>query len=165
MLNYPYKYMELSFENGFDPTYDYLEKEYNLIMEVAFDVLKIKTNYEVDVNLVNDEEIHQINRDYRNVDRITDVISFAFNDDDSSLGMIKDEEIPHLLGEIFICIPQALRQAKEIGNSDERELSFLFVHGLLHLLGYDHMKEEDAKIMFPLQDEILNIVKETNYSK
>ncbi len=163
MLNYPYKYMELSFENGFDPTYDYLEKEYNLIMEVAFDVLKIKTNYEVDVNLVNDEEIHQINRDYRNVDRITDVISFAFNDDDSSLGMIKNEEIPHLLGEIFICIPQALRQAKEIGNSDERELSFLFVHGLLHLLGYDHMKEEDAKIMFPLQDEILNEVKERKH--
>ncbi len=160
MLNYPYRYMELSFENGFDPTYDYLEKEYSLIMEVAFDVLKIKTNYEVDVNLVNDEEIHQINRDYRNVDRITDVISFAFNDDDSSLGKIKDEEIPHLLGEIFICIPQALRQAKEIGNSDERELSFLFVHGLLHLLGYDHMKEEDAKIMFPLQDEVLNKVKE-----
>lgn len=163
MLNYPYKYMELSFENGFDPTYDYLEKEYNLIMEVAFDVLEIKTNYEVDVNLVNDEEIHQINRDYRNVDRITDVISFAFNDDDSSLGMIKNEEIPHLLGEIFICIPQALRQAKEIGNSDERELSFLFVHGLLHLLGYDHMKEEDAKIMFPLQDQILNKVKERKH--
>ena len=132
-------------------------------MEVAFDVLKIKTNYEVDVNLVNDEEIHQINRDYRNADRITDVISFAFNDDGSSLGMIKNEEIPHLLGEIFICIPQALRQAKEIGNSDERELSFLFVHGLLHLLGYDHMKEEDAKIMFPLQDEILNIVKERKH--
>lgn len=163
MLNYPYKYMELSFENGFDPTYDYLEKEYNLIMEVAFDVLEIKTNYEVDVNLVNDEEIHQINRDYRNIDRITDVISFAFNDDDSSLGMIKDEEIPHLLGEIFICTPQALRQAKEIGNSDERELSFLFVHGLLHLLGYDHMKEEDAKIMFPLQDQILNKVKERKH--
>ena len=163
MLNYPYKYMELSFENRFNPTYDYLEKEYNLIMEVAFDVLKIKTNYEVDVNLVNDEEIHQINRDYRNVDRITDVISFAFNDDDSSLGMIKNEEIPHLLGEIFICIPQALRQAKEIGNSDERELSFLFVHGLLHLLGYDHMKEEDAKIMVPLQDEILNEVKERKH--
>ena len=155
--------MELSFENGFDPTYDYLEKEYSLIMEVAFDVLKIKTNYEVDVNLVNDEEIHQINRDYRNVDRITDVISFAFNDDDSLLGMIKDEEIPHLLGEIFICIPQALRQAKEIGNSDQRELSFLFVHGLLHLLGYDHMKEEDAKIMFPLQDQILNKVKERKH--
>lgn len=163
MLNYPYKYMELSFENGFDPTYDYLEKEYSLIMKVAFDVLKIKTNYEVDVNLVNDEEIHQINRDYRNVDRITDVISFAFNDDGSLLGMIKDEEIPHLLGEIFICIPQALRQAKEIGNSDERELSFLFVHGLLHLLGYDHMKEEDAKIMFPLQDQILNKVKERKH--
>lgn len=163
MLNYPYKYMELSFENGFDPTYDYLEKEYSLIMKVTFDVLKIKTNYEVDVNLVNDEEIHQINRNYRNVDRITDVISFAFNDDDSSLGMIKNEEIPHLLGEIFICIPQALRQAKEIGNSDQRELSFLFVHGLLHLLGYDHMKEEDAKIMFPLQDQILNKVKERKH--
>lgn len=160
MLNYPYKYMELSFENGFDPTYDYLENEYSQIMSVAFNYLKIDTNYEVDVNLVNDEKIHQINRDYRNVDRITDVISFAFNDDDSSLGKIEDKEIPHILGEIFICIPQAIRQAKEIGNTLERELSFLFVHGLLHLLGYDHMKEEDAKIMFPLQDKILDMVKE-----
>ena len=65
-----------------------------------------------------------------------------------------------MLGEIFICVPRALEQAKEIGNSDERELSFLFVHGLLHLLGYDHMKEEDAKIMFPLQEEILALAKE-----
>jgi probable rRNA maturation factor len=60
-----------------------------------------------------------------------------------------------MLGEIFICVPQALRQAKEIGNSDMRELRFLFTHGLLHLLGYDHMKKEDEEIMFPLQERIL----------
>ena len=64
-----------------------------------------------------------------------------------------------MLGEIFICVPRALDQAKEIGNSSDREMKFLFCHGLLHLLGYDHMKEEDAKIMFPLQDKILDAVK------
>jgi probable rRNA maturation factor len=60
-----------------------------------------------------------------------------------------------MLGEILICLPQAKRQAKEYGNTEQRELSFLFVHGLLHLLGYDHMKKEDEEIMFPLQEKIL----------
>ena len=60
-----------------------------------------------------------------------------------------------MLGEILICLPQAQRQAEQIGNTLKRELSFLFVHGLLHLLGYDHMKPEDEAIMFPLQDRIL----------
>ena len=87
---------------------------------------------------------------------MTDVISFAFDDDKTETGrIVNDLSIPHMLGEIFICVPQALRQAAEIGNSKERELSFLFVHGMLHLLGYDHMKEEDEKIMFPLQEKIL----------
>ena len=67
-----------------------------------------------------------------------------------------------MLGEIFICVPQALRQAKEIGNSSERELSFLFVHGLLHLLGYDHTKKEDEEVMFPLQEKILSVYLETS---
>lgn len=160
MVKLFHKNMELNFENDFDKKFDYLEEKYIDILDAAFSYLKIETNYEVDVNLVGDEEIHQINKEYRNVDRITDVISFAFNDDKSELGQILDKNIPHLLGEIFICIPQALRQASQIGNSDDRELSFLFVHGLLHLLGYDHMKEEDAKVMFALQEEILNKVKE-----
>ncbi len=160
MLKYFHKNMELNFENDFDKDYDCLETRYENILKAAFSYLKIETNYEVDVNLVGDEQIHQINKEYRNVDRVTDVISFAFNDDKSELGQIVDKNIPHMLGEIFICIPQALRQASQIGNSKERELSFLFVHGLLHLLGYDHMKEEDAKVMFALQEEILNKAKE-----
>ena len=151
--------MELSFENRVSETYDHYEDKYLKIMACAFKTLGVKTNYEVDVSLVDDETIHSINRDYRKVDRVTDVISFAFNDDKSEEGRITDESIPHMLGEIFICVPQALRQAKEIGNSEEREMCFLFCHGLLHLLGYDHMKEEDAKVMFPLQDKILDQVK------
>ena len=153
--------MEFEFDNRFHPDYDYLEQEYAFLQKVAFERLGVAVNYEVDCSLVDEEEIHNINREYRQVDRVTDVISFAFNDDENEKEIaMANPEIPHMLGEIFICVPRALEQAKEIGNSDERELSFLFVHGLLHLLGYDHMKEEDAKIMFPLQEEILALAKE-----
>lgn len=150
--------MELIFENQVGGDYDILEPRYLEIMKTAFSYLGVKINYEVDVNLVDRETIHRINREYRNVDRVTDVISFAFNDDDSELSQINDPEIPHLLGEIFICVDRAIEQAAEIGNTIDRELNFLFVHGLLHLLGYDHMKEEDEKIMFPLQEKILSLV-------
>ena len=147
--------MELGFENRQDAVYDVYEGRFEGLMEVAFDLLSIRTNYEVDVSLVDDETIHQINRDYRHIDRVTDVISFAFLDDKDPRDQINDPNIPQMLGEIFICLPQAKRQAEEIGNSLLRELRFLFVHGLLHLLGYDHMKKEDEEIMFPLQEEIL----------
>ena len=146
--------MELSFDFGPYPDFASLEKRYASLMETAFRLLEVKPNYEVDVSLVDAETIQQINRDYRKVDRVTDVISFAFEDDDSPSSVILGD-VPRMLGEIFICIPRALEQAKEIGNSEERELSFLFVHGLLHLLGYDHMKKEDEDIMFPLQEKIL----------
>ena len=96
---------------------------------------------------VEDEEIHTMNRDYRGVDRVTDVISFAFED----TGEILYNDI-RMLGDIYICIPQMKRQAESYGHSEKRELSFLAVHGLLHLLGYDHMTEEDEKEMFSLQE-------------
>ncbi len=153
--------MELLFENRhFDKKYDVLEDRYKKIAEVTFSLLKVTTNYEVDVSLVNEKEIHEINRDYRHVDRPTDVISFAFNDDKDPKDQIQNPSVERMLGEILICLPVALRQAKEIGNSEFRELSFLFTHGLLHLLGYDHMKKEDEEIMFPLQDKILKKVDE-----
>ena len=152
--------MELSFDHRLDARYDALETTYGDLMSLTFSHLGIKNNYEVDVSLVDEETIHQINRDYRSVDRVTDVISFAFEDDESDLGRIVGEEVPRILGEIFICVPRALEQAKEIGNTPERELQFLFVHGLLHLLGYDHMKPEDEAIMFPLQETILSQYKE-----
>lgn len=148
--------MELCFDYGPYPDYSILEKRYESLMKTAFRLLKIKNNYEVDVSLVDEKTIQDINRDYRKVDRVTDVISFAFEDDDSPTSLILGEDVPRLLGEIFICVPRALEQAGEIGNSKERELSFLFVHGLLHLLGYDHMKKEDEDIMFPLQEKILS---------
>jgi probable rRNA maturation factor len=147
--------MEVNFSSMFGERYDWLEERYRQLAAVTFQMLKIKTNYEIDVSLVDDETIHRINRDYRKVDRITDVISFAFNDDKNPHDRIGSPKIPRLLGEILICLPQAQRQAKEIGNTEPRELSFLFVHGLLHLLGYDHMKKEDEEIMFPLQERIL----------
>lgn len=147
--------MELLFDNSIDPSWDKLETRYKKLAEVAFRMLGVTTNYEIDVSLVDDETIHQINRDYRKADRVTDVISFAFNDDKDPQDQIKDEKTLRMLGEILICFPQAERQAKTIGNSLERELGFLFVHGLLHLLGYDHQTKEEEEIMFPLQEKIL----------
>ena len=94
--------------------------------------------------------IHKLNKEYRNVDRPTDVISFALEDSPDDFDEFR------MLGDIFISIPKMQEQAREYGHSEKRELSFLVVHGLLHLLGYDHMKsKEDEKIMFDLQDEIL----------
>lgn len=147
--------MILDFSNPYGKEYDWLEERYSHLAETTFRILNVQTNYEIDVSLVDDETIHQINRDYRKVDRVTDVISFAFNDDKDPKNAILNPEVPRMLGEILICLPQAKRQAEAIGNSLQRELSFLFVHGLLHLLGYDHMKPEDEAIMFPLQDKIL----------
>ncbi len=147
--------MNVDFTNPFGEEYDWLEERYTNLAKTAFSLLSITVNYEIDVSLVDDETIHEINRDYRHVDRVTDVISFAFNDDKDPKDAILDPSVPRMLGEILICLPQAQRQAKEIGNTIQRELSFLFVHGLLHLLGYDHMKKEDEEIMFPLQDKIL----------
>lgn len=150
--------MEVVFDNPYGKDFDWLEGRYTEIAKVAFAYLNIKENYEVDVSLVDDETIHQVNRDYRNVDRVTDVISFAFNDDKNPKDQINSLDVQKMLGEILICLPQAKRQAAEIGNSLERELSFLFTHGLLHLLGYDHMTPEDEAIMFPLQEKILSLV-------
>lgn len=152
--------MEILFDNPFGEKYDALEARYSKITEEAFALLGISTNYEIDVSLVDEETIHQINRDYRHVDRPTDVISFAFNDDKDPKDQINDPTVLRMLGEILICLPVAQKQAKEIGNSELRELSFLYTHGLLHLLGYDHMKKEDEEIMFPLQDKILERVKD-----
>lgn len=98
---------------------------------------------------VDNEKIRKLNREYRNIDKETDVISFALED-------YKDIHYDfRLLGDIYISIPKAEEQAKEYGHSFLRELSFLTIHGFLHLLGYDHMDEEEEKVMFSLQERIL----------
>lgn len=148
--------MLLVFENEYDPKFDEFEAIYQNLMEITFNHLHIEKPYEVDVNLVDNVTIHQINRDYRAVDRPTDVISFAFLDEVEGEVKIKGD-VETLLGEIIISVDKAKEQAKEYGHSLNREMNFLFVHGLLHLLGYDHMQKEDELVMFKLQEEILKL--------
>ena len=107
-------------------------------------------NIVCNVIIVDNNKIHEINKEYRNIDRETDVISFALEDDKT----INDSPI-RVLGDIYISIDKAKSQAEEYGHSLKRELCFLTTHGFLHLLGYDHMKKEDEEIMFPLQEKIL----------
>lgn len=145
--------------NKFQITDEYGYKDYKIINKVLKRTLKEEkvTNAYFDVILVDEDTIQNINRDYRNIDKVTDVISFAFEDNDHNLYQNK-----RILGEIYICIPRMQDQAKEYGHSETREIAFLAVHGLLHLLGYDHMKgPEEEKIMFGKQEMILNEFKET----
>ena len=134
-----------------ETNYD-LKKETDKLYELLAFALKREKldNVEFNVIFVDSNTIHDINKTYRNVDRVTDVISFALEDN-------KTIELDHrLLGDIYICVERAEEQAKEYGHSFLRELAFLTIHGLLHLLGYDHMKKEEEKIMFQKQEDILN---------
>ncbi|WP_028043382.1 rRNA maturation RNase YbeY [Candidatus Stoquefichus massiliensis] len=128
------------------------EQQFIEIIEKTLEYLKIEDDVELSCIIINDDEIHAMNRDYRQIDRSTDVISFALEDNDQ----FYVEGMPRSLGDIFISYDHAKVQAIEYGHSLQREMCFLFTHGLLHLLGYDHMNEEDEKEMFALQKEILN---------
>lgn len=114
---------------------------------------------EVVVSLVSDERIQELNRDYRDKDATTDVLSFAIQESDEEEPMIlfeEDDDVPiEPLGDIIISIPTAIRQAEEYGHGLQRELAFLAVHGFLHLIGYDHLTEEDEEEMFGRQESIL----------
>lgn len=145
--------MELDFVSSF-PEYENFEEIYLQLIERTFKHLSLKFDPIISVSLVDNEFIHKMNKEYRGIDRPTDVISFAFLDNEDRESLYKSKE-PVCLGDIYISVEKAKEQAKEYGHSLNRELSFLFVHGLLHLLGYDHMNEEDEKVMFRLQDEIL----------
>jgi probable rRNA maturation factor len=125
-------------------------------MDVTFKKLSIKCDPIVSVSIVDNRYIHKINKKYRHIDRPTDVISFAFLDSENNYDKVLFLPGPVVLGDIYISLEKAKEQAEEYGHSLHRELSFLFVHGLLHLLGYDHMNEEDEKEMFQLQEEILS---------
>nr|WP_231495812.1 rRNA maturation RNase YbeY [Paucisalibacillus sp. EB02] len=116
---------------------------------------KISENVEVSITFVNNDEIQEINRDYRKLDKPTDVISFALEETSEGEVEIIGDDIPVILGDIIISVEKAKEQAEEYNHSLERELGFLAVHGLLHLLGYDHMTKEDEKEMFQKQEEIL----------
>lgn len=124
--------------------------ELSNVLEFACKHLNIE-NPLLNVVIVDNKRIQEINRDYRNKDAVTDVISFAFEEVED----VKYDDIRYL-GEIYISYERCVSQASEYNHSVKREFCYLAVHGLLHLLGYDHMNEEDKKVMRGLEEEILN---------
>lgn len=131
-------------------------KELEKILNFAADKLNIESNSEVSVSFVTNERIREINREYRDKDAVTDVISFAMEELGEGEVELVGAEMPRVLGDIMISIARAQEQAEEYGHSFMREFGFLAVHGFLHLLGYDHMTPSDEKKMFTLQREILS---------
>ena len=141
-----------------DETNFVVEKETELIeqlLQFAAKEEQISEECELSVTFVNDEAIREINKQYRGKDRATDVISFALEEMGEDEIEIIGADMPRVLGDIIISVDTAKAQAEEYGHSTNRELGFLALHGFLHLLGYDHMTEEDEKIMFSKQRDIL----------
>lgn len=147
--------IEMSYQNDTELK-EFEEAYFENVAKVIFNHLNLDGYFIFEVNLVDIETIHRINKEYRNIDRPTDVISFAFEDDfEGESKIVLNNDLPRDLGEIFICSDVCIRQSEEYKHSLKREMTFLFTHGLLHLLGYDHMNVEDEKEMFKLQDEIM----------
>lgn len=128
-----------------------LEKLTTNLLNYLVEKLNLKKDVILSCSITDDENIHQINKEYRKIDRPTDVISFAYNDYNEG-----DDEPFIDLGEIVISLDTAFKQAKEFNHPVEREIAFLFIHGFLHLNGYDHIDEKEAEEMFNLQNELLN---------
>lgn len=153
------------------------EKLLHEVIEAAAKYLNLPEGIELDLSIVSNEEIQVLNRDYRGLDKPTDVLSFALTEVSSEYDVdfahldlaeeaeetedleeteFQDEEaIPQHLGDIIISYPRAQEQAQDYGHSLDRELAFLAVHGFLHLNGYDHQTEEEAQEMFKIQEEVL----------
>ncbi|WP_391116099.1 rRNA maturation RNase YbeY [Psychrobacillus sp. L3] len=134
-----------------EPTMELVEK----VLQFAAEQQKVKDGSEVSVTFVTNDAIQEINRTYRKKDVPTDVISFAMEEMGDGEIEIKDADIPTLLGDIVISVERANEQAESYAHTFERELCFLAVHGFLHLLGYDHGTNEEEKVMFGLQETIL----------
>lgn len=139
------KYYSIIDEFGYEKDFSFL----NDLLDIAIEKLKVDGIFSI--IFIDNERIHELNLNYRNIDRPTDVISFALNDVKNSY----ESEI-NVLGDIYISIPKMKEQAECYEHSEKRELSFLTIHGLLHLLGYDHQTPDEEEVMFDLQKEVLN---------
>lgn len=135
--------------NQLDKEIDELD-DVKRVIDIAIKHQKLD-NLEFNIIIVDNEYIYNLNRDYRGIDRPTDVITFALEDNKDFVTL--DHRV---LGDIYISLDKAIEQAKEYGHGLKREICFLAVHGFLHLLGYDHMKKEEEEVMFGLQEVILN---------
>ena len=132
--------------------------------QAVLTALRAENACELSIAFVNDEEIHRLNREYRKIDRPTDVLSFALLEAQSpSPSMSADAGAPTILGDVIISTETARRQADERGHSFERELSILLLHGILHLFGYDHETDEEAQRMEALEQQLLNEIRFPNH--
>ncbi len=138
------------------------ETLFGKVTEAALKEEQVSVPCEISLTLTTPEAIQEINRDFRGIDRVTDVLSFPqfeYDGKDAASFLSSAEVDPDtnevLLGDIVICLERARQQAEEYGHSLERELGFLAAHSMLHLMGYDHMVESEEKIMFAKQEEIL----------
>ena len=132
-------------------------KDFKLILKEVKKVLEIDTKLSLSLTLCLSDYIWELNKEYRGIDKETDVLSFAIedgSDEDDLLDMIDLTGVREI-GDIIINLDRVESQANEYGHSKRREMCFLFTHGLLHLLGYDHMNQDEEKVMFELQDKVL----------
>ena len=135
------------------------------VIEAAADYVECPYEAEVNLLLTMNEEIHEMNRNFREIDRATDVLSFPMVDYEEpgefdfleeAMEYFNPETGELMLGDIVLSIPRIVAQAEEYGHSQKREYAFLIAHSMLHLLGYDHMTEDEAKIMEEKQNQVLN---------
>lgn len=160
--------MTLEFDNEYGYTFPFeADKLAMQVIEAVAD--QENCPYEVCVNLVlvNEEDIRQTNREFRDIDRVTDVLSFPMQDFEQpaeydfleeAMDAFHPETGELLLGDIMICVPRMRRQAEEYGHGEKREFAFLVAHSMLHLLGYDHMVPEEAEIMEGKQRQALELL-------
>lgn len=125
--------------------------DFKKITSKAIELLNLNDHICLSVIFILDKKMQQINKKYRNIDKTTDVISFALNDNQDENVFFEEE-----LGDIFINVDAAIRQAKKYNHSERREICFLFTHGLLHLCGFDHLNEKEEKEMIKYQKLILD---------
>lgn len=159
--------MTLLFENEVDASFEFdCEKEARSIIEFTLDYLKVPYETEVNLTLTDNAGIHELNKQFRDIDRPTDVLSFPLVDYDEPLNFTIAEESEEdyfnpdtgelLLGDIVISVDKVREQAELYGHSQRREYCFLIVHSMLHLFGYDHMEDDERIVMEKLQKDILD---------
>ena len=148
---YQLEYLEIEENNSYE---EIIKK----VVEQCFKEEKLTdSKLYIEITLTNPEHIHEINKQYRNVDSETDVLSFPMFEKEEIDEKIKNNDFPHedILGDIVISIKRVEEQAKEYGHSFERELAYMIVHGFYHLMGYDHIKDEDKVIMRAKEEKVL----------
>lgn len=141
--------MEINFYNETEDNFNEEIIKAKEVLEHGLKKLNVGDCY-FNIIIVDNEYIHKLNKEYRGIDRETDVITFALEDDDTFTPPVR------ILGDVYISCDKVKSQAEEYGHSVMREFCFLAVHGMLHLLGYDHMKKEEEEVMFKLQEDILD---------